>query len=330
ARTASFQRSAHSRISDNLVGRSLTRPLSLVVAPHFAPSQCDGSVEQGQHGNDVRQPPRSAARGVQAHHSATDTGLADRIGITRQTLVQWRNGELRSLPTQANLRAMATEIRRPYRQVLAAALFDTGYRTPTDDGTPRPYDEVLHDAIAALTEAAHLTNQPMRQNSSGQWEADPDPRAALPIDWAEFVTRALGGRARAPNPAVDRRRRRRTPTPTPNRTCRHSLEFDTTWPCGGCSGEHDWLIRDSVTGHLLLSDLWSIQRISHPQTRLLVSPSAPPTSPARRWRFHQTGTTRKTWHASSPRSPTRGSCALPERLESTTAVWRYRCRGTRN
>src|SRR6185312_13080545 len=60
------------------------------------------------------------------------------------------------------------------------------------------------------------------------------------------------------------------------RTCRHSLEFDTTWPCGGCSGEHDWLIRDSVTGHLLLSDLWSIQRISHPQTRLLVSPSAPP------------------------------------------------------
>jgi transcriptional regulator with XRE-family HTH domain len=128
-------------------------------------------------------------------HSATDTGLADRIGITRQTLVQWRNGELRSLPTQANLRAMATEIRRPYGQVLAAALFDTGYRTPADDGTPRPYDEVLHDAIAALTEAAHLTNQPMRQNSSGQWEADPDPRAALPISWAEFVTHALAGAA---------------------------------------------------------------------------------------------------------------------------------------
>jgi hypothetical protein len=170
-------------------------------------------------------------------HSATDTGLPDRIGITRQTMVQWRNGELRSLPTHANLRAMATEIRRPYRQVLAAALFDTGYRTPADDGTPRPYDEALHAAIAALTEAAHLTNQPMRQNSSGQWEADPDPRAALPIDWAEFVThagrrcgqhrghradpgrpaRVLGGRAGAPNPAVDRGRRRRTSTPTPHR-----------------------------------------------------------------------------------------------------------------
>jgi transcriptional regulator with XRE-family HTH domain len=128
-------------------------------------------------------------------HSATDTGLADRIGITRQTLVQWRNGELRSLPTQANLRALATEIRRPYRRVLAAALFDTGYMTAPDAAVPRPYDEVLHDAIAALTEAAHLTNQPMRQNSSGQWEADPDPRAALPIDWAEFVTHALAGAA---------------------------------------------------------------------------------------------------------------------------------------
>ena len=54
---------------------------------------------------------------------------------------------------------------------------------------------MLYDAIAALTEAAHLTNQPMRQNSSGQWEADPDPRAALPIDWAEFVTHALAGAA---------------------------------------------------------------------------------------------------------------------------------------
>lgn len=128
-------------------------------------------------------------------HSATDTGLADRIGITRQTLVQWRNGELRSLPTQANLRAMATEIHRPYRQVLSAALFDTGYLTAPDGTVPRPYDDVIQDAIAALTEAARLRNQPMRQNSSGRWETNPDPRAALPIDWAEFVTHALAGAA---------------------------------------------------------------------------------------------------------------------------------------
>ncbi|HEX7826530.1 MAG TPA: XRE family transcriptional regulator, partial [Mycobacterium sp.] len=46
-----------------------------------------------------------------------------------------------------------------------------------------------------LTEATRLTNQPMRQSSSGGWEANPDPRAALPIDWAEFVTLALAGAA---------------------------------------------------------------------------------------------------------------------------------------
>jgi hypothetical protein len=86
-------------------------------------------------------------------------------------------------------------IGKPYRQVFSAALFDTGYLTETDTGLPRPYDEVLHDAVSVLTEARRLTNQPMRQTSSGQWEADPDPRAALPIDWAEFVTHALAGAA---------------------------------------------------------------------------------------------------------------------------------------
>jgi hypothetical protein len=35
----------------------------------------------------------------------------------------------------------------------------------------------------------------MRQTSSGRREADPDPRVALPIDWAEFVTLALAGAA---------------------------------------------------------------------------------------------------------------------------------------
>ncbi|KZS66279.1 hypothetical protein A4G27_23120 [Mycobacterium kansasii] len=61
---------------------------------------------------------------------------------------------------------MAAEIGRPYRQVLSAALFDTGYLTAAETMVPRPHDEVLYDAIAALTEAAHLTNQPMRQAST--------------------------------------------------------------------------------------------------------------------------------------------------------------------
>jgi hypothetical protein len=126
-------------------------------------------------------------------HGVSDAELARRIGITRENLRLWRVNGVRRLPERANLAAVARTIGQPYRQVLSAALFDTGYLTAPDTAVPRPYDEVLHDAIAALTEAAHLTNQPMRQSSSGQWEADPDPRAALPIDWAEFVTHALAG-----------------------------------------------------------------------------------------------------------------------------------------
>lgn len=128
-------------------------------------------------------------------HSATDSGLAQRIGITRQSLNQWRTGDFAALPKAANLRALATEIGRPYRHVLSAALFDSGYLNAGEGTAARPYDEVLHDAIAALTEAHRLTNQPMRQTSSGKWEPDPDPRSALPIDWAEFVTLALAGAA---------------------------------------------------------------------------------------------------------------------------------------
>jgi hypothetical protein len=60
----------------------------------------------------------------------------------------------------------------------------------TDTSVPRPYDEVLHDAIGVFTEASRLTNQPMRQSSWGLGKPDSDPRAALPIDWAEFVTLA--------------------------------------------------------------------------------------------------------------------------------------------
>lgn len=90
---------------------------------------------------------------------------------------------------------MARTIGEPYRQVLSAALFDANYLTEVDAATSRPYMEVLHDAVAVLTEAARLTNQPVRQTSSGQLEPDPDPRAAVPIDWAEFVTLALAGAA---------------------------------------------------------------------------------------------------------------------------------------
>lgn len=125
-------------------------------------------------------------------HSASDTGLADRIGVTRQTLVQWRTGELRTLPTQANLRSAAAELGRPYRMVLEAALQDTGYLTPAVGLEPRAYADVLADAVAVLTEATRLTTQRARRTSNGGWEPDPDAPPDR-IDWAAFVTEALAG-----------------------------------------------------------------------------------------------------------------------------------------
>lgn len=130
-----------------------------------------------------------------ADHGVTDPEIARRIGITGEALRRWRAHGVRRLPQQANLDALARVIGQPYRVVLSAALHDAGYLTAQHSGQPRPYGEILRDAIAALTEATHLTNQPMRRNESGGWEPDPDPRAALPIDWAEFVTLALAGAA---------------------------------------------------------------------------------------------------------------------------------------
>lgn len=128
-------------------------------------------------------------------HGIADTELARRIGVTRAGLIKWRTEKLRQLPDLDNLAAIARVTGQPYRQVLSAALFDSGYLTEADTGGPRPYAEVLHDAITVLTEATRLTNQPLRQTSSGDWEPNPDLRAALPIDWAEFVTHALAGAA---------------------------------------------------------------------------------------------------------------------------------------
>jgi hypothetical protein len=74
----------------------------------------------------------------QRRHSASIGGLADRIGVSRQTLRQWRVGELRSLPTQTNLSATAAEIGCPYAQVLDAALRDAGYLGAGDTGVVDP------------------------------------------------------------------------------------------------------------------------------------------------------------------------------------------------
>ncbi|WP_158021585.1 helix-turn-helix domain-containing protein [Mycolicibacterium chubuense] len=127
-------------------------------------------------------------------HGVSESELARRIGVTRENLRKWRTNGVRRLPERANLAATARVIGRPYREVLSAALFDTGYLETAGDQT-RPYSEVLADAITVLTEATRLTNQLSRRTDTGEWEADPDPRAAVPIDWAEFITLALAGAA---------------------------------------------------------------------------------------------------------------------------------------
>lgn len=128
-------------------------------------------------------------------HGTSESEVARRIGFSREALRKWRIHGVRRLPDRTNLAAVARVIGRPYREALSAALFDTGYLTDDQAALPRPYGEVLADAIAVLTEATRLTNQLSRRNASGQWEPDPDPRAAVPIDWAEFVTLALAGAA---------------------------------------------------------------------------------------------------------------------------------------
>src|SRR5689334_1768941 len=76
-----------------------------------------------------------------------DTELAQRIGISRQALSNWLSGNLKSLPSQENLRSAATVLDAPYRAVLDAALHDSGWRDNPDEATQRSYHSVLYDAI---------------------------------------------------------------------------------------------------------------------------------------------------------------------------------------
>lgn len=131
-----------------------------------------------------------------AHPDVTDAEIARRAGITRANLSQWRSNGVRGWPARATLDALAATIGRPYREVLDAVLADTGY-SDTGGSTAtaaRPHRVVLDDAVRVLTEAARLTNQPVRQKPDGSWEPDLDADG-IPIDWAAFVTTALTGAA---------------------------------------------------------------------------------------------------------------------------------------
>ncbi|MFN6554700.1 helix-turn-helix domain-containing protein [Mycolicibacterium septicum] len=123
-----------------------------------------------------------------------DTELAQRIGISRQALSNWLSGNVKSIPSQENLRSAAAVLDVPYHAVLDAALHDSGWRDSPDEATQRSYHSVLYDAITALTEAARLTTSRTRRTPSGGWEPDPDAPPE-PIDWAAFATQALAGAA---------------------------------------------------------------------------------------------------------------------------------------
>ena len=125
-------------------------------------------------------------------HGVPDAELARRIGISRQNLSLWRTTGFRALPARNTLDGVAAVVGRPYREVLEAALWDSGYAVPTDDA-PRRYDEVLADAIRILTEATRLTTSRVHQTADGAWKFVDGVRD--PIDWAEFVCAALAGAA---------------------------------------------------------------------------------------------------------------------------------------
>jgi len=71
---------------------------------------------------------------------------------------------------------------------------ESGYDSAVGDAAAdRGWDEVLADAIRALTEAARLRRPVLQQSDSGGWE--PHPTETEPADWAEFVTLAVAGAA---------------------------------------------------------------------------------------------------------------------------------------
>jgi len=121
---------------------------------------------------------------IAAHQSATGVStneLARRIGVSRQTLADWRtSGLIGRVPKRSTLTGVADAIGKPYRTVLEAALADAGY---LDDAAPT-YESVFADAVAALTAATQL-----RRRSADE------SRPSSPIDWAAFVCEATAAAA---------------------------------------------------------------------------------------------------------------------------------------
>lgn len=118
----------------------------------------------------------------QAKTGASTTEIARRIGVTRQTLADWRTTGLTGrVPKRSTLDGLAEALGRPYRVVLEAALADAGY-LDEDEAT---YESVMTDAVSALTAATELRRRPA---ADAPWRADR-------IDWGAFVCEAVASAA---------------------------------------------------------------------------------------------------------------------------------------
>lgn len=63
----------------------------------------------------------------------TQTQLAERLGVSRQAVSQWRTGQSR--PRPEHLRGIADATRIPYRDLTDALLADLGYLTTEEVGS---------------------------------------------------------------------------------------------------------------------------------------------------------------------------------------------------
>lgn len=96
------------------------------------------------------------AAAIDAHkatHGISDAELARRIGVSRENLRLWRTNGLRRLPDRDNLAAVARVIGKPYREILNAALLDTGYLADVDVEPPALYRDLLYATLGAVTTA---------------------------------------------------------------------------------------------------------------------------------------------------------------------------------
>lgn len=138
---------------------------------------------------------RELIRIVQAHmdkYGVSEAEVARRIGAQPQTVNTWRNGEMKRLPQQHYLQALAELTKTPYPTVLSAALLDTGYITSPIDGQS--------DHVAAMVHLSFLADD-VNSAVDDVWEPD-DYRdedamgafvaAALELSsTAQYLTRAV-------------------------------------------------------------------------------------------------------------------------------------------